>query len=91
LVLQIPTKQDWLSLDLLTEEEYLEHLDSLPAENQALENEHPDKFIALMGASAVRELLMRLDLDQLSYDLRHQATNETSQQRKSEFIPSGNY
>ena len=73
-------------MDLLTEEEYLEHLDSLPAENQALEDEHPDKFIAKMGADAVKDLLMRLDLEQLSYDLRHQATNETSQQRKSEAL-----
>ena len=87
IVVQAGAKESELSkMDLLTEEEYLEHLDSLPAENQALENEHPDKFIALMGASAVRELLMRLDLDQLSYDLRHQATNETSQQRKSEAL-----
>jgi DNA-directed RNA polymerase subunit beta' len=44
----------------------------------------PNKFIAKMGADAVKDLLMRLDLDQLSYDLRHQAANETSQQRKSE-------
>jgi len=87
IVVQAGAKESELSkMDLLTEEEYLEHLDSLPPENQQLENEHPDKFIALMGASAVKELLMRLDLDQLSYDLRHQATNETSQQRKSEAL-----
>jgi DNA-directed RNA polymerase subunit beta' len=73
-------------MDLLTEEEYLEHLDTLPPENQNLDDEHPDKFIAKMGAEAVKDLLMRLDLDQLSYDLRHQATNETSQQRKSEAL-----
>jgi len=75
IVVQPGVKDSALSkMDLLTEEEYLEHIDSLPEGNQALENEHPDKFIALMGASAVKELLMRLDLDQLSYDLRHQAT-----------------
>ncbi len=73
-------------MDLLTEEEYLEHLDTLPKDNQQLEDEHPDKFIALMGADAVKALLNGLDLDQLSYDLRHQATNETSQQRKSEAL-----
>jgi len=87
IVVQAGVKGKELSkMDLLTEEEYLEHLDQLPAENQSLENDHPDKFIALMGAGAVKELLMRLDLDQLSYDLRHQATNETSQQRKSEAL-----
>lgn len=73
-------------MDLLTEEEYFEIMDSLPRENQMLENEDPNKFIALMGAEAVRELLMRLDLDDLSYALRMQAATETSQQRKSEAL-----
>lgn len=72
--------------DLITEEEYFEVLDSLPAENQMLDDSDPNKFIALMGAPAVKALLERLDLDQLSFDLRHQAANETSQQRKSEAL-----
>lgn len=73
-------------LDLLTEEEYLEIAETLPPDNQMLSDEDPNKFIARMGAEAIRELLMRLDLDQLSYDLRHMAANETSQQRKSEAL-----
>ena len=73
-------------MDLLTEEEYLEYLETLPKENQMLEDDDPTKFIAKMGAEAVRDMLMRLELDQLSYDLRHQAANETSQQRKSEAL-----
>ena len=73
-------------MDLLTEEEYLEHLESLPPENQMLEDSDPNKFVAKMGADAVRDLLERLDLDQLSYALRHQAAHETSQQRKSEAL-----
>ncbi len=73
-------------LDLMTEEEYLEALDSLPPENQQLEDEDPNKFVAKMGADAVKALMMRLELDQLSADLRHQAANETSQQRKSEAL-----
>jgi DNA-directed RNA polymerase subunit beta' len=73
-------------MDLLTEEEYLEILDTLPADNQMLEDDDPNKFIANMGAEAIRALLMRLDLDQLSFALRHQAANETSQQRKSEAL-----
>ncbi|MEM1320142.1 MAG: DNA-directed RNA polymerase subunit beta' [Bacteroidota bacterium] len=73
-------------MDLLTEEEYLEILDTLPKENQQLEDDDPNKFIAKMGADSIRDLLMRLELDQLSYDLRHQAANETSQQRKSEAL-----
>lgn len=72
--------------DLLTEEEYMEIVEALPADNQNLEDTDPTKFIARMGAEAVRDMLMRLDLDQLSYDLRYQAANETSQQRKSEAL-----
>lgn len=72
--------------DLLTEEEYLDILDTLPAENQMLPDEDPNKFVAKMGAEAVRDLLMNLNLDELSYQLRHQAANETSQQRKSEAL-----
>ncbi|MEO0723655.1 MAG: DNA-directed RNA polymerase subunit beta' [Bacteroidota bacterium] len=71
---------------LLTEEEYLDILDTLPAENQMLDEEDPNKFIAKMGAEAVRDMLMRLQLDSLSYNLRHQANTETSQQRKSEAL-----
>ncbi len=73
-------------MDLLTEEEYFEVLDTLPQENQQLDESDPTKFIALMGAEAVKALLERLELDQLSFDLRHQAANETSQQRKSEAL-----
>ncbi len=73
-------------LDFLTEEEYLDILESLPKENQFLDDDHPDKFIADMGADALYSLLQRLDLDSLSYDLRHRAGTETSQQRKNEAL-----
>src|SRR6201996_955591 len=72
--------------DLLTEEEYLEILDTLPKDNQYLPDEDPNKFIAKMGAEAVHDLLQRIDLDQLSFDLRNSAANETSQQRKAEAL-----
>ena len=73
-------------LDLLTEEEYLDFLEMLPRENQLLEDDDPDKFIAKMGAEAVRELLKRVELDTLAYNLRRQADTETSQQRKAEAL-----
>ncbi len=73
-------------MDFLTEEEYLDILDKLPKENQYLDDKDPNKFIAKMGAEALEDLLKRLNLDQLSYDLRHQAANETSQQRKNEAL-----
>ncbi|MBT4409907.1 MAG: DNA-directed RNA polymerase subunit beta' [Bacteroidetes bacterium] len=73
-------------LDFLTEEEYLDILDSLPKENQMLDDSDPAKFIAGMGADALNRLLGRLDLDAMSYDLRHKANTETSQQRKNEAL-----
>ncbi|MCA1745862.1 MAG: DNA-directed RNA polymerase subunit beta', partial [Bacteroidales bacterium] len=74
------------NMDFLTEEEYLDILDSLPKGNQQLEDEDPNKFIAKMGAEALYMILERLDLDELSYDLRHKANTETSQQRKNEAL-----
>ena len=72
--------------DLLTEEEYLDILDSLPEENELLDESDPNKFIAKMGAEAISDLLSRMDLDSLSYDLRDKATNDTSKQRRNEAL-----
>jgi DNA-directed RNA polymerase subunit beta' len=72
--------------ELITEEEYLDILDTLPRENQMLEDTDPNKFIAKMGAEAIYDMLARLDLDELSYELRHKASNDTSQQRKNEAL-----
>jgi DNA-directed RNA polymerase subunit beta' len=73
-------------LDFLAEEEYLDILDTLPKENQYLEDTDPNKFVAKMGAEALYDLLKTLDLEQTSYDLRHQANTETSMQRKNEAL-----
>ncbi|MEP5934030.1 MAG: DNA-directed RNA polymerase subunit beta', partial [Winogradskyella arenosi] len=73
-------------MDFLTEEEYLNILESIPQENQYLDDSDPNKFIAKMGAECLIDLLARIDLDQLSYDLRHKANNETSKQRKTEAL-----
>ncbi|MBK7694631.1 MAG: DNA-directed RNA polymerase subunit beta' [Saprospiraceae bacterium] len=73
-------------LDLITEEEYFETLESLPKENQMLDDKDPNKFVAKMGAEAIFDLLQRINLDDLSFELRHQASNESSQQRKSEAL-----
>ena len=72
--------------DLLTEEEYLDILETIPKENQYLPDDDPQKFIAKMGAEAVHDLLARIDLDQLSFDLRNAAATETSQQRKADAL-----
>lgn len=73
-------------MDFLTEEEYLDIMETLPIENQYLDDSDPNKFIAKMGAECLEELLKRIDLDELSYDLRHKAHNETSKQRRTEAL-----
>ncbi|WP_185849657.1 DNA-directed RNA polymerase subunit beta' [Blattabacterium cuenoti] len=72
--------------DFLTEEEYLYVLNKLPKGNLYLEDTDPNKFIAKMGAECIEDLLNRLDLDKLSIDLRNQAHNETSKQRRIEAL-----
>lgn len=74
------------ALDFLTEDEYLDIMDKLPRENQMLDDADPNKFIAKMGADALEMLLSRSKLDELSYSLRHQAANDTSQQRKADAL-----
>ncbi|NVO01534.1 MAG: DNA-directed RNA polymerase subunit beta' [Bacteroidetes bacterium] len=73
-------------LDFLTEEEYFNILETLPKENQYLDDTDPEKFVAKMGADALFDLLSRLKLDELSFNLRHKADTETSQQRKTEAL-----
>ncbi|MBR1720146.1 MAG: DNA-directed RNA polymerase subunit beta' [Phocaeicola sp.] len=73
-------------LDLLSEDEYLDLLDKLPKDNQYLEDNDPNKFIAKMGGEALLDLLSQIDLDALSYELRDKANNDSSQQRKNEAL-----
>ena len=73
-------------MDFLSEEEYFNLIDSLPPENQHLDDSDPNKFVAKMGAEAIYDLLIELNLDELSYSLRHAANTETSQQRKQEAL-----
>src|SRR5574344_540178 len=72
--------------DLIEEDKYLELLESLPHENQMLEDSDPNKFIAKMGADAIYDMLVNLDLDELSFDLRHKADTDGSQQRRAEAL-----
>jgi len=73
-------------MDFLSEDEYFDIIDTLPSDNQYLDDSDPNKFIAKMGAEAVHDLLMGLKLDELSYSLRDKANNETSQQRKADAL-----
>ena len=83
---ELPEFEGLKSLDLLSEEEYFDIIDRLPKENQLLDDNDPNKFIAKMGAEAIYDLLQRIDLDALAADLRHQADTDGSQQRKTEAL-----
>ncbi|RMG61467.1 MAG: DNA-directed RNA polymerase subunit beta' [Bacteroidetes bacterium] len=82
----IVEKEGIQRMDFLTEEEYLNILETLPKENQMLPDDDPHKFVAKMGADALEALLSGIDLDDLSYTLRQKAAKETSQQRKNEAL-----
>lgn len=73
-------------MQFLSEDEYQDILEKLPPENQYLEDSDPNKFIAKMGGEAIKDLLASIDLDELSYELRHKANHETSKQRKTEAL-----
>ncbi|MCG2459658.1 DNA-directed RNA polymerase subunit beta' [Flavobacteriaceae bacterium F89] len=81
-----PEGEEVQKMDFLTEEEYLNILETLPQDNQYLEDTDPNKFIAKMGAECLIDLLARIDLNELSYELRHKANTETSKQRKTEAL-----
>jgi DNA-directed RNA polymerase subunit beta' len=81
-----PEGEEVNKMDFLTEEEYLNILESIPQENQYLDDTDPNKFIAKMGAECLIDLLSRIDLKELSYELRHKANTETSKQRKTEAL-----
>ena len=73
-------------MDLLTEDEYIDIMDNLPDGNEYLDDSDPNKFIAKMGAEAIYDLLVNIDLDSLSYELRDRANSDSSQQRKTEAL-----
>ena len=73
--------------DLLSEDEYSEIVDNqISPDNDYLDDSDPNKFIAKMGAEAIYDLLIRLDLDSLSYELRDRANSDSSMQRKNEAL-----
>ncbi|MDE6444008.1 MAG: DNA-directed RNA polymerase subunit beta' [Muribaculaceae bacterium] len=81
-----PGNTNTQKLDLLSEEEYLEILDTLPEENSSLPDDDPNKFVAKMGAEAVYDLLQQIDLVALAAELRDKANKDGSQQRKTEAL-----
>ena len=72
--------------DLITEDQYLEIMASLPENNQDLENTDPKKFIAKMGGDAIKDLLRRVNIEELALELRTEVKTETSVQKKTEAL-----
>jgi DNA-directed RNA polymerase subunit beta' len=81
-----PFSEELNRMDLLAEEEYFDYMEKLPEENRSLPDDDPNKFVAKMGAEAILELLKTINLDELSYSLRHIANTDGSQQRKTEAL-----
>ncbi|MGB9606644.1 MAG: DNA-directed RNA polymerase subunit beta', partial [Bryobacteraceae bacterium] len=50
-----------------------------------LEQEYPGKFVAMMGAEGIKELLKRVDLDALGQEIREKMKVEPSQQKKLKY------
>ncbi|MGC2236433.1 MAG: DNA-directed RNA polymerase subunit beta' [Pyrinomonadaceae bacterium] len=60
--------------DLLTDERFRE-----------LSRDYPHQFVAKMGAEAIKDLLMKVDVAELVSDLRQKMREENSQQKKLKF------
>ncbi len=81
-----PGKTGLQQKDLLTEDQYLEVLESLPPEELEKDDDDPDKFIALIGGAAIKELLKRVDPFKLYKELRARLKEETSAQKKADLL-----
>jgi len=70
--------------ELINEDEYYRLMSEFGAESDGKDSE--DEFVAKTGGEAILELLKRVDIEQLSSELRAQARVETSFQRKMEIL-----
>ncbi|MDT3697703.1 MAG: DNA-directed RNA polymerase subunit beta' [Ignavibacterium sp.] len=73
-------------LDLISEDQYFEVLNSLPDGNEKLDDDDPKKFVAKIGGDAVKEILKKTNIEELSRVLREAVKIETSQQKKADYL-----
>ncbi len=73
-------------LDLISEDQYFEVINSIPEGNDKLDEDDPQKFVAKIGGEAVKEILKHTDIENLSKNLRAQLKEETSQQKKADLL-----
>ena len=71
-------------MTLISEDQYYEVINSLPAGNEKLDNEDPKKFVARIGGDAIKEILKKIEVEKVSRELRDQLIEETSQQKKAD-------
>jgi DNA-directed RNA polymerase subunit beta' len=50
-----------------------------------LDQEFPGKFVAMMGAEGIKELLKKIDVESLSLEIRERMKTEASQQKKLKY------
>ncbi|MBV9761416.1 MAG: DNA-directed RNA polymerase subunit beta' [Acidobacteriaceae bacterium] len=50
-----------------------------------LDQEFPGKFVAMMGAEGIKELLKKIDIESLSQEIREKMRTETSAQKKLKY------
>ncbi|MBN2365156.1 MAG: DNA-directed RNA polymerase subunit beta' [Calditrichaeota bacterium] len=81
-----PGKTSYKTSDVLTEEEYMNVLEGLSPDERNLSDDNPDKFVAGMGGEAIREMLSRLEIEELSEELRNVLKTEKSKQKKYEAL-----
>ena len=73
-------------LDLISEDQYYEILNSLPHDNDALDDKDPKKFVARIGGDAVKELLKEIDIENLFHELKAQLAQDISQQKRTDIL-----
>ncbi len=80
-----PGKTGLKEKDLITEEQYLEILEKFP-DNDKLPDNDPNKFVAKMGGEAIKDLLAKINVDELAEELREELREADSEQKKYEIL-----
>ena len=81
-----PGRFPFKKYDLLSDVEYQNIMSQIPEEEKYLDDDDPNKFVALMGGQAIKELLKRVDVEDEYYRLRQEMRDETNLQKKQELL-----
>jgi DNA-directed RNA polymerase subunit beta' len=81
-----PGKSDLKGKQLINEDEYFKQIEGHGEANEDLSDDDEAKFIAKIGGEAIHDLLSRINIKDLSLELRSKVRNETSVQKKTEAL-----